>query len=56
MSERENYFHKKVEIGRKLSLCETIFLQGLTDGLKPEYQNIVIVNLPPLLLLLNGIG
>lgn len=39
MSELENYFYKKVGIGRKLRLCETTLLQGLTD----ENMNIRII-------------
>lgn len=46
MDELENDFQKNVKIGRKLHLYETMILQRLTDGLKPEYQNILIVNLP----------
>lgn len=42
----EEYFRKKLECGRKLGLTENLILQGLTDGLKPEYRNILIVNAP----------
>lgn len=35
LNELDEYLHKKVEIGRKLQLCETIIVQGLTDSRKP---------------------
>lgn len=44
MSEFENYFHKKVAIGRKSSLSETIILQSFSECQKLEYKNILIVN------------
>lgn len=34
MRELKNYFRKQKDIGRKLSLCEIIIFQALTDCLK----------------------
>ena len=46
MSQLEEYFHKKLNLGRNLQLTEDLILQGLTDGLKPEYKNILVTNPP----------
>lgn len=42
----DNFFYKEVNIGKKLYFCETTLIQGLTDGLKPEFKNNIIVNFP----------
>lgn len=46
MCNLEDYFLRKVDFGRKLVLSKSLILQGLTDGLKTEYQNVCTVNLP----------
>lgn len=35
-----------MEIGRELLLSGSILLEGLTDGLKPEFKNSTIINPP----------
>lgn len=44
MCNLENCFYKKVDFGRKLVLSESLIMQGLTDDLTAEYQNVLIVN------------
>lgn len=44
MSELEKYFHKQVEIGRKLHLFESIILHFLTGKLKQKKKTFLIVN------------
>lgn len=42
----EDYIHKKVDIGKKFGFFENVTVHSLTDGLKAEYQNVLIVNPP----------
>ena len=40
------YFHKKIEIGRKLGLNTKMLLEGLTDGLPAQLKQLMTVNPP----------
>lgn len=46
ISNFEDYFHEKLDFGKTLGLNNSVIMQGLTVGLKAEYQNILIVNFP----------
>ena len=41
-----DYFHKKVELGKKLNLNSQIILEGLTEGLPVNIKQLVSINNP----------